>query len=165
MSAWRRKALALFPEDRREIEDPRTSIYLVFMLHALPAVRAEHDAGTSDRLPALYGFAEWCLRQKAKDIWNAAGVSFYEHVFDGPKADWSRVVPWLSQYAVDNCAGLWEWRLGANDYNRVRELLARAGRPVPPTGPSTSTSGTPVSRRPERRTGPRRAPGRPGPGR
>src|SRR5438067_9325764 len=116
MSVWRRKALALFPGDRRDIEDPETSIYLLFMLHVLPAARKAHEDDDTDRLRQIYGFAEWCLRQKAKDIWNAAGVSFYEHLFDQPKVVWPRVVPCLSQYVVDNCAGLWEWRLEVEDY-------------------------------------------------
>ena len=77
MSVWRRRALAIFPEERREIGNRRTSIYLLFMLHALPALRRAHEAGDANRLRAVSSFAEWCLRQQAKDLWNAAGVSFY----------------------------------------------------------------------------------------
>jgi hypothetical protein len=34
------------------------------------------------RLEQIYEFAEWCYRQKEKDLWNAAAVAFYEHLGD-----------------------------------------------------------------------------------
>jgi len=136
MSVWRRKALALFPEYRHEIQARDFTIYSLFMLHALPWDRDAHVAGSEDRLRPIYAFAEWCLRQKAKDIWNAAGVSFYEHLFDCKKRDWPWIVPWLSQYVVDNCAGLWAWRLTLTDYEHLRELLGKKNLFAPPLQPT-----------------------------
>jgi hypothetical protein len=33
-------------------------------------------------LEKIYGFADWCASQKEKELWNAAGVAFYEHLAD-----------------------------------------------------------------------------------
>src|SRR5690348_1341552 len=113
MAAWRRKAFELFPDLRRDVERPDYSAGLLFIEHLLPAVREAHATNDRERLRKIYAYAEWCLRQTAKELWNSAGVCFYEHVFDGPQADWPRVIPWLSRYVVDNCWMLWEWGLGA----------------------------------------------------
>jgi hypothetical protein len=136
MSVWRRKALALFPDYRHEIQARDFTIYSLFMLHVFPALRAAYEAGNTDRLQPVYSFAEWCLRQKAKDIWNAAGVCFYEHLFDLSKRDWPWIVPWLSQYAVDSCSGLWAWRLTTEEYEHLRELLAKMNLFAPPLQPT-----------------------------
>ena len=81
MSTWRRKALALFPDLRTEIQDGRTTIYTVFFA-LLPRCRDAHQSGDEAELDAIYGYAAWCMHQKAKDLWNAAGVCFYEHLPD-----------------------------------------------------------------------------------
>ena len=36
-------------------------------------------------LPRIYAFAEWCAFQEEKELWNAAGVAFYEHLVDEPE--------------------------------------------------------------------------------
>ena len=81
MSAWRKRALELFPDLRVEIEPSDATIYAVFF-ELLPRCREAHDRGDAGELAKIYGFAEWCFRQKAKDLWNAAGVAFYEHLGD-----------------------------------------------------------------------------------
>jgi hypothetical protein len=81
VSTWRKRALELFPDLRSEIEPHDATIYTVFF-ELLPRVQEAHDRGDTDELTKIYGFAEWCFRQKAKDLWNAAGVAFYEHLGD-----------------------------------------------------------------------------------
>ena len=81
MSTWRRKAIEAFPDLSRDFEDPETSIYMVFF-ELLPRVRAAHNRGDTVELERIYDFAHWCSRQKAQDLWNAAGVAFYEHLVD-----------------------------------------------------------------------------------
>jgi hypothetical protein len=88
MSAWRRKAIELFPDLRSEVEDPDATIYSVFFA-LLPRCREAHDRDDTSELEKIYGFAEWCASQKAKDLWNSAGVAFYEHLFDEPSPDYS----------------------------------------------------------------------------
>lgn len=81
MSVWRKKAMEILPEEKKELEDPQTSIYGALGL-MLSALRPAHEENNTERLKKIYGFAEWCFNQKAKDLWNAAGVAFYEHLGD-----------------------------------------------------------------------------------
>jgi hypothetical protein len=84
MSAWRQKAIDALPESKKDFEDPNESIYLVFSTMLTAAIQF-HKVGDSIRLRKIYGFAEWCFRQKSKDLWNAAGTAFYEHLGDRPE--------------------------------------------------------------------------------
>jgi hypothetical protein len=44
-----------------------------------------HRVSDIIRIKQVYDFAEWCFRQKSKELGNAAGVSFYEHLGDNPE--------------------------------------------------------------------------------
>lgn len=79
MSSWRQKAIECLTESRKDFEDYGTSIYTAFS-ELLPAAVNFHRTNRSDRLQKIYDFAEWCFQQKTRDLWNAAGVSFYEHL-------------------------------------------------------------------------------------
>ena len=81
MATWRKKAIECLPESRKDFENPDESIYLIFST-ILSAVIEFHRQRSTERLQKIYDFAEWCLEQKSKDLWNAAGVSFYEHLGD-----------------------------------------------------------------------------------
>jgi hypothetical protein len=81
MSVWRQKAIACLPESKEELEQPDSTIYDVF-LDLLPAVVSAHKEKNMARLALLYDFAEWCYSQEKKELWNAAGVGFYEHLGD-----------------------------------------------------------------------------------
>ena len=126
MAAWRRIALAHFPELRPEIQDRRYTIYGLFA-DLLTMVREDHDADNTARLRHIYAFAAWCSTQRNKDIWNAAGVSFYEHLFDR-RTDWQRVLPWVSEEVIRNCWGLWEWRLTKDELDTLRKMIAKRRR-------------------------------------
>src|SRR5215831_14309238 len=83
MSTWRRKAIEYFPELKKEFEDPECNPYTVFM-ELLGLLRPAHQENNTLLLQKIYAYAEWCTLQKAKDLWNAAGVGFYEHLGDHP---------------------------------------------------------------------------------
>ncbi len=83
MSAWRRKALESFPDLRHEFAQSDVTIYQVFF-ELLPRVQAAHARSDTLELQRIYDFARWCFQQKSEDIWNAAGVAFYEHLVDEP---------------------------------------------------------------------------------
>ena len=105
MAVWRRRALELFPQLRRDLQSRDYSVYLLFF-DLKPMLRVAHDADDTEELRRIYGFAEWCSRQTAKDLWNAAGVAFYEHLFDYPEYS-ERVIPWLSPRVVYYHWSLW----------------------------------------------------------
>ena len=123
MANWRRKVLTLFPELRIEAQQPGFTVYSTFF-HLLPTVRQAHKDDNEELLRRIYGFAEWSLEQRAKDMWNAAGVAFYEHLFDSHPTLWPDMVQWLSPRVVADCSGLWEFRLTTEAFVEVNRLLA-----------------------------------------
>jgi hypothetical protein len=124
MAVWRRRALELFPELRHEIQGADSTPYSLFF-ELLPMARTAHETENIDLLRRIYTFAEWCMAQKAKDLWNSAGVCFYEHVFDWGKGQWPNVVPWLSPYVIHCCWTLWEARLEPPELERLRLVIER----------------------------------------
>lgn len=109
MSVWRRKAIECLPEKRVEFQDPGESIYMVFST-LLQAAVAAHKANDRDRLEKIYTFAEWCSQQIATDLWNAAGVSFYEHLGDYPET-LTAMPQWVKRSRYYHIRGLLRERL------------------------------------------------------
>jgi hypothetical protein len=79
--------------------------------------RRDHDA-----LGRARGFAEWCLHQKSKDISNAAGVCFYENLFDDPKLS-NSVIPWLGSFVVENCKDLWRGKISVVEIQKLKSSI------------------------------------------
>lgn len=122
MATWRRRAIELFPDLRPDLSRPDYTISLLFFdLHA--AVREAHRVHDDERLAAIYGFAEWCARHESQPLWNAAGVAFYEHVFDEPSLA-EAVAAWLPSDIRAKHLGLWEARLAPEAFAHVKKVLA-----------------------------------------
>jgi hypothetical protein len=122
MAVWRRKLIALFPDLRQVACAPAFNPYTAFF-ELLPRCRGAHEREDERELTLIYAYSEWWLNQKSKDLWNSAGVCFYEHLFDMPKVIWPDIIPWLSPNVVTACKGLWEFRLQTDDFRRVEELF------------------------------------------
>lgn len=123
MSTWRKKAMECLPDCKKEFESPDTSIYLVFseLLHSTVDAHKNNDAG---QLKKNYDFADWCFRQKTtKDLWNAAGVAFYEHLGDHLTTR-GAMPQWITRERYDHIRGLLELRL---DESTLKELDASFG--------------------------------------
>lgn len=84
----------------------------------VPRCQSAHDRGDKAELERINAFAEWCASQKAFDRWNAAGVSFYEHLADSNRT-LSEIPRWVKRKIFEDVAGLLELRAGAE---RVEEL-------------------------------------------
>ena len=84
MAAWRRRALELFSELKNDLFSCKYSTYQLFVALRHMVWRV-HDAGDETTLRAIYGFPAWCRSHRSGEAWNAAGVSFYEHLFDERK--------------------------------------------------------------------------------
>jgi hypothetical protein len=121
MSVWRRRALALFPQLRRDLNRRDYSVYSLYF-DLKPLLRAALDAGDDGFVRGAFGFAEWCARSPNKDLWNPAGVAFYEHLFDYPAYS-DRVLPWLSPFAVFTHWDLWGVMTPDDEWARVKPLL------------------------------------------
>jgi len=80
MPDWKTRLIETIPEERSEWES-EDSIYLAFstLYDTLRSAVARRD---KDLIRRCFEFAEWCYAQEEKDLWNAAGVSFYEHLAD-----------------------------------------------------------------------------------
>ncbi len=106
-----------------EDEDDIFSIYILFG-DLLDLLEGAHREGDEDLLRKIYGYAAWAREQPDDDIRNAAGVSFYEHVF---AEGWMRplVIPWINGTIVREYTRLWELRLPPDDLDEVRQLLHR----------------------------------------
>ena len=128
MAAWRRKLIALFPELRQEAEATDFAPYDA-LVELLPKCRRAHELNDHEALVSVYAFAEWCSNQDAKELWNSAGVSFYEHLFDTPRVMWPDIIPWLSPQIVAACRGLWEFRLTTEDFQKVSDLIRNCKSP------------------------------------
>src|SRR5712691_1137256 len=95
-------------QSRFKSKDWSTVYQLFFDL--LPFTQDSHRLRNDHGLFRAYGYAEWCLHQKSKDLWNAAGVCFYEDPFD-EQDKWDEVIPWLSPYVIAECSSLWQTHL------------------------------------------------------
>lgn len=81
MSVWWRKALEIAPELKNDFQVADLSPYAVFseLLYLLEQAHIDKDV---ERIRNIYDYAAWCFKQQDQKLWNAAGVSFYEHLGD-----------------------------------------------------------------------------------
>jgi hypothetical protein len=126
VSAWRKRALETFPELRTEIESPVATLYEVFFT-LLMWCREAHDSGNHGVLSRIYGFAEWCARQPAKELWNPAGVAFYEHLADS-RVTLDAIPMWVSRDVFEDIAGLLAARIGEDKVTQLRDQYGSHSR-------------------------------------
>ena len=119
MSTWRRKALELFPDLRNEIQRGDSTIYTVFF-ELLPRCRQAHLDGNEEELRKIYGYAEWCHHQTAEDLWNAAGVSFYEHLGDYEETR-TEMKKWIPPDIFEDVSGLLELMMGKKKFAELKK--------------------------------------------
>ena len=126
MSAWRSRALETFPELRAEIESPDATLHEIFFT-LLPWCRDAHHSGNDEVLSRIYGFAEWCAGQPAKELWNPAGVAFYEHLGDS-QVTLTAIPKWVSREVFEDIAGLLAARIGEAKVAQLRrQYNSRSG--------------------------------------
>jgi hypothetical protein len=120
---WTELASDLFPTLQEELTEPNSSLY--DFLTSLDQLRTVAQSSRDRELLArIYFFCEWCLVHPDREIWNAAAVGFWEHLFD----DWLarfHAIPYLSPRVIADIWPLWEWRLSADQLVEVTQLLAR----------------------------------------
>lgn len=84
----------------------------------LPATIEAHKNNDISRLKKYYAFAEWCFRQKEKDLWNSAGVAFYEHL--GDQEETRKEMPkWITKNIYNDIRPLLELRLEAGELTKL----------------------------------------------
>jgi len=80
-----------------------------------------HQENDNEKLKRIYDFAEWCLNQKEKDLWNAAGVSFYEHL-GNYKETLEEFPKWVKPEIYVQIKGLLELRLEEAYMKKIDKL-------------------------------------------
>lgn len=113
--------MELFPDLRRDLTEQDSSVYSLFF-DLKPLLRDAFDRDDAELVRRIFGFAEWCAAQTAQPLWNAAGVAFYEHLFDYPAYS-EHVVPWLSSVVVYTHWWLWEAMVSPAEWARVAPWL------------------------------------------
>ena len=93
-------------------------MYEVFFT-LLPWCHNAHISGDEAALSRIYGFAGWCARQPEKELWNAAGVAFYEHLTDS-RVTLAAIPRWVPRDVFESVAGLLAARIGAD---KVADLV------------------------------------------
>jgi hypothetical protein len=110
--------LELFPDLREEISEPDSSVYELFSM-LLPRCRSAYDKGNSAELARIFAYASWCSSQRADELWNAAGVAFFEHLPEIP--DLVGDLPkWIPQSVFEDVAPLLQDRLSARELTAIR---------------------------------------------
>jgi hypothetical protein len=131
MSAWQQKVVELFPDLREDVDEPDVTIYDVFR-ELLARVHEAHVRRDAEELRRIYGYAEWCFHQPEEEMWNAAGVAFYEHLVDQP-ATLQGIAEWLRPDVFLGVSGLLEARLPVSEFRRLwEEYQTRNGAVFPP---------------------------------
>src|SRR5215217_3033823 len=127
MSAWRRKAIALFPEQRAKLNRAEYELSDLFLdlTEDAAAAHARFGAAPADAAAAfvlrrVHGYAEWCMREGG-ELWRHAAVGFYESLFD--RADWEYIAPWLSSFAVEQIEATWALGVGKEELPRFERVL------------------------------------------
>jgi hypothetical protein len=118
MSTWRKKALELFPDLRNEIQRGDATFYTV-LFELLDRCYQAHQEGNVEELKKIYGYAEWCYRQKAKDLWNSAAVAFYEYLGNHVETR-DEMQKWVKPDIFEDVAGLLENRMGEKEFARLK---------------------------------------------
>ena len=119
MSAWRRKAIALFPELAEDLppgQDARREFFWQLSLRAAEAHKNRDEAA----LRRIHGFAEWSLHQ-SETLWRDAAIGFYEDLF--ATVPWEQIVPWLSPFVIDQVKRTWALGVGGERAGELDELV------------------------------------------
>lgn len=117
MSTWRKKAMETAPELHKDFQDPELSPYTVFS-ELLALLEQAHVDNNTDRIQKIYDYAAWCSRQKDQKLWNAAGVSFYEHLADNELV-FSQFTKWVTKEIYFEHRNLLDHRF---DDNKMKQL-------------------------------------------
>ena len=126
MSAWRRRAIETWPEATALVQEPDTTIYLLFF-ELLAWVKKAHDGGDEAQLQRIYDFAHWCLGTSSRDLQNAAAVAFFEHLVDEEPT--RRAMPrWIQPSAFADLKPLFEARMSPEAYGALCRAYENRGR-------------------------------------
>jgi len=93
---WRQLAKSLVPDVYEDTFEKKPSTY-AFFRYLRDACREAHEADDSQRLCKIYAFAYWAFDHPSKNLWNPAGVTFFEDLFSDCKSadEVNSIAVWL----------------------------------------------------------------------
>ena len=129
MATWRRRAIELFPELRRDLNRRASTPYRLFPDLIATAYRA-HQENDHDTLTRIYGFAAECLSSPSHYLSEAAAVSFYEFAFSRFENwdEWHIPLAYIKPEVIRKVWGLWEAWMDKWAVESIRLGLKRLGR-------------------------------------
>jgi hypothetical protein len=78
-------------------------------------------------LKRIYGFAVWCARQPEKELWNAAGVAFFEKLARH-KNIIDELPTWVPKDVFENVSALLEDAIGEDGVKSIRRRYDHSAR-------------------------------------
>ncbi|WP_054943826.1 DUF7674 family protein [Paenibacillus ihuae] len=127
MSAWRRKALELFYDARRNFTAKDDTIYTLLVELRIRVVEAHENNDTAE-LDKIYWYVEWCFNQQKRsfDLCNAAAVGFYEHLVQEEIT--RHAIPYrVKPNIFEQVLPLFEWMLQRKE-GQYKELVMEYNR-------------------------------------
>jgi hypothetical protein len=125
MSAWRRKAAQLLPEQRRCIETASSPLVLWRQLYAFALEICHRDTVDGELLQRLFRYAWDCHRSPAEDVETAVHAGFYERLFDDEVAT-PHFLPHLRETELLELEPWLARRIPSDDFARIRAAFYRA---------------------------------------
>lgn len=123
MSAWRRKAIELLPEQRRLIESTDTCSYLWTELGFVFSEAAESE--NIDLLRRMFAYAKWCWKEsRTDDSINGVLCGFYEDV-SGRKTQWWTVARFVESSDFRELESVFRYFLNEEQYKEFAEFYTR----------------------------------------
>ena len=123
LSAWRRKAIELFPEYQAEFEHPNAKICTV-LIDLVALVKESHENNDKEMLKKIYGYAEWChmQRKRAYHLWDGASVCFYEDII-AIKEALTELPYWVRHDIIVEMMPLWKMMYAESLIDSLKDVL------------------------------------------
>lgn len=135
MDEWQSKALATFPELKREITSGQggpLDLWATVFSTIIAAYRV--TPRNDDFIRRAYEYAAWCVRQPETgtletDLPNAAAIGFLENLPLDPRVS-SDLHRWLSVETFEGCETLFRHHLSPGEYRKLHDEFIRKKKDV-----------------------------------
>lgn len=126
MSAWRRKAIEMFPHLRNLLNDSQTSVGIVFG-DIEERLEGLYKQGKLTEVKKCFDFVEWCYQQKnAPDLHSAASVFYCDHVGYDDEIIREVLVKFLNPSIFSQMENYFRNRLSNKKVNKIKKMLQKS---------------------------------------
>jgi hypothetical protein len=126
MEEWYKKAIEAFPDLIDHFAMDGDTTYGVFSALCYTMENDWLPSNNRQEIQKAFDYAHWAADQEEDDLWNAAGVGFFEHVFE--KMDYfGIVVSYLTKDDVRAYMDLWEMFCEKGRFEELQDKLKQRG--------------------------------------